>query len=175
MHETHQQYLHAVRQLASARFQMPRLHSAHCEDHWERVRQYGYYLASKTEGADSLVVELFGLLHDCCRANEHRDPEHGPLAAQFCQSINDEHLHLPEQSLKLLKLACRDHDCGYTVDNPTIGCCWDSDRLDLDRVGAAVDHTLLSTVVGKKLSLLRPLERQKLAKSLDEFRFKPRS
>ncbi|MBB6018173.1 hypothetical protein HNQ04_003450 [Deinococcus radiopugnans ATCC 19172] len=31
--------------------------------------------------------------------------------------------------------ACKHHASGQTTDEPTLGACWDADRLDLPRVG----------------------------------------
>lgn len=39
---------------------------------------------------------------------------------------------------------------GLTTTNPTIGCCWDADRLDLGRVGIEPDPELMSTDAGRK-------------------------
>ena len=38
-----------------------------------------------------------------------------------------------------------EHTDGTISDDPTIGCCWDADRLDLPRVGMQPDPALLST------------------------------
>ncbi len=45
--------------------------------HWARVLENGLRLAEET-GAAIEVVQLFAVLHDCRRVNEHDDPEHGP-------------------------------------------------------------------------------------------------
>jgi hypothetical protein len=49
---------------------------------------------------------------------------------------------------------------GGISNNPTVGTCWDADRLDLDRVGISVDASYMSTEEGRKLSSLRPRDRQ---------------
>jgi hypothetical protein len=41
------------------------------------------------------------------------------------------------------------HSDGLVTDDPTIGCCWDADRLDLWRVGAPPVPALLSTEAAK--------------------------
>lgn len=139
------------------RLELPR--SAHGPDHWERVRQYGELLCTET-GGDPLVVRLFALLHDSQRERESTDPEHGPRAAEFALTLN---LGLDDLQLKRLTLACRDHDRGYTSGDATIGTCWDSDRLDLDRVLVQCQEQYMSTDFGRRLALLRPHARQKLA------------
>jgi hypothetical protein len=45
--------------------------------------------------------------------------------------------------------------------NPTIGCCWDADRLDLSRVGIEPDTELMSTDAGRRWG--RPLTAASLA------------
>jgi hypothetical protein len=37
------------------------------------------------------------------------------------------------------------------TDDPTVGACWDADRLDLPRVGVTVDPRLLSTAAARNL------------------------
>jgi hypothetical protein len=49
----------------------------------------------------------------------------------------------PEQ-LRLLRRACATHTHGITSDDPTIGVCWDADRLDLRRFGYAIDVKRIS-------------------------------
>ncbi|MCA9790206.1 MAG: hypothetical protein KC910_00365 [Candidatus Eremiobacteraeota bacterium] len=48
--------------------------------------------------------------------------------------------------------------------DPTIATCWDSDRLDLDRVGVDPDPAFLSTAAARKLAELTPTERRRLAR-----------
>ena len=50
-----------------------------------------------------------------------------------------------------LRAALRGHDHGEISDDPTIGACWDADRLTLPRLGIKVDHELLSTPQAKAL------------------------
>lgn len=152
----------ALRRYVVEQFRLPIGRSAHAPDHWERVERYGLLLAAES-GADPLVVRLFALLHDSQRRDEVNDPEHGPRAAAFAAQLNETHLHLPPEQLKLLQLACRDHERGYTVLEPTVGTCWDSDRLDLDRVGYAIDEKYMSTAPGRRLGNLHAYKRQQLA------------
>lgn len=136
--------------------------TAHDQDHWQRVESYGLYLAAET-GADIEVVRLFAWIHDSQRENESYDPEHGPRAAAWARRNCGDRFHLTPEQLELLDLACRDHELGLTSDNVTIGVCWDSDRLDLDRVGKTPDPKYLSTEPGRKLALLRANDRRRLA------------
>lgn len=132
--------------------------SAHYVDHWDRVAGYGLYLGRLYE-ADLEVIELFALLHDSQRFEEGHDPEHGPRAALYASEICP--WLQPEQLMKLM-LACRDHDRGKVHEDPTIGCCWDADRLDLDRVLIDPDPKYMSTAEGKRLTLKRAWDRQKI-------------
>ncbi len=126
--------------------------SLHGSWHWENVERNALAIAAKTPGADALVCQLFALLHDCCRRDEHEDPDHGKRAATFVESPTNSHwLTLkPSQRAKLAE-ACRHHNDGLTSDDPTIGACWDADRLDLPRVGITPNPELLSTQAGKEL------------------------
>jgi hypothetical protein len=51
--------------------------------------------------------------------------------------------------------ACVRHTDGETTTDPTIGCCWDADCLDLDRVGIKPEAEYLSTMAGKVMLSLR--------------------
>jgi len=54
--------------------------------------------------------------------------------------------------MRLLDYAIRHHVDGDVSDDPTIGTCWDADRLDLGRVGIVPDERYMSTARGKELS-----------------------
>lgn len=117
----------------------------HGEGHWRCVTTSGLALAPET-GADATVVFLFGLLHDTRRENDAVDPEHGPRAAAFARELHGEGaLVLDTAQLELLCTAIERHTRGETSDEPTLGTCWDADRLHLPRCGIDVDARLLST------------------------------
>ena len=118
----------------------------HGERHWRTVGANGLWLAERTKGADAHVVLLFALLHDTMRENDMYDPGHGPRAAVFAEELHAEALLATrEEQLALLVEACRLHADGLTADDPTVGACWDADRLDLPRCGIQPDARLLST------------------------------
>ena len=126
------------------------LSGIHGPAHWLRVAQNGRALAALTPDADAEVVELFGLLHDSRRQNEHRDREHGQRAAGFAEDLAaDGLLRLETPRLRLLMRACARHEMGEGSDDPTIGCCWDSDRLDLARLGIRPRMALMSTAAAR--------------------------
>jgi uncharacterized protein len=58
---------------------------------------------------------------------------------------------LDDSSFELLYQACADHADGYISNDPTIGACWDADRLDLWRVGITPSPALFSTLIGRRL------------------------
>ena len=47
--------------------------------------------------------------------------------------------------LELLQHACFEHTNGQVSSDPTVGACWDADRLDLPRVGVTPNPALFST------------------------------
>lgn len=119
--------------------------------HWRRVHRFGLQISMERE-ADFEVVELFSYLHDSCRIDDGMDPHHGPRAAEFARSLQGLVMDLSAPRLDLLCLAIRDHSNGKVSSNATIQTCWDSDRLDLWRVGIRPDPRFLSKVGAKILS-----------------------
>lgn len=118
----------------------------HGERHWRTVGANGLWLAESVPEADTGVVLLFALLHDTMRENDARDPEHGPRAAAFAVALHEEGLlGVSEGQLELLRLACFEHADGTVSSDPTVGVCWDADRLDLPRVGITPRPDLFST------------------------------
>jgi uncharacterized protein len=130
------------------RYVLP-LESVHGVVHWARVLEYGRRLCGET-GANIEVVELFAVLHDSCRFNEHTDPEHGPRAAAFARRIRGRLFDLPEEEFHLLHQACAGHTHERTHPDITIQTCWDADRLDLGRVGITPDPHHLCTEAARR-------------------------
>lgn len=147
------QLITPVKAIAQEHFSM-HLGGIHGIKHWERVHENGVYLA-KHSGANLLVVRLFAYLHDCCRETDGSDREHGLRAAQFAKKLKDEgELKLEQADFDLLYYACEYHERGRVSDNPTIGTCWDSDRLDLGRVAIRPNPQLLSTARAKSKTVI---------------------
>ena len=140
--------LKKVRDHAREVFQCGR-YSLHGQTHWQRVEAIGLDLARQT-GADQAVVQLFSILHDCCRQDDGRDPQHGPRAADMLASLVGTLLTIDADRLCVLEQAIRYHADGQTSDDPTIGTCWDADRLDLGRTGKRPDEAYMSTEPGKR-------------------------
>ncbi len=124
----------------------------HGPSHWEKVEHNVIALVKKTKGADMLVCRLFAICHDCKRENEYSDPGHGQRAADFAIShLKEWGFDLNPKQTNTLYKAIQLHNDGQVSDNPTIGCCWDADRLDLFRVGIVPNVKLMSTEAGKSL------------------------
>ena len=118
----------------------------HGERHWQCVAHAGADLCREVPGADRLVVFYFALLHDAMRESDGTDPEHGRRAAALAGELATAGLlPLDEGQSALLELACELHAEGQVAKDPTLGTCWDADRLNLWRVGITVDPGLLST------------------------------
>jgi len=142
--------IHAVRDWALGQFKLGRS-SIHGFEHWDRVHRHGLTLAERTADADTIIVQLFAVLHDCRRRSEGYDPSHGPRAAAAATEIRNVLIHISDDRFNLLLAACRDHTDGHTTDNPTIGCCWDADLLDLTRVGIRPKRRYFSTEAARSM------------------------
>jgi uncharacterized protein len=119
----------------------------HGEEHWRCVTATGLSLGSATPDLDWSLVFCFGLLHDTRREYEAVDPVHGPRAVAFATELRMEGvLGLDDARFALLAEALRLHSAGEVSGDPTIGTCWDADRLHLPRVSIEPDPAFLSTV-----------------------------
>jgi uncharacterized protein len=124
----------------------------HGVKHWSRVRANGLALA-KITGANPVVVELFAFLHDSCRVNEGHDSSHGFRAGELATRLHGLYFRIDQFDLNLLIAACQGHTEVESHDDPTIGTCWDADRLDLWRVDITPDPDQLCTIAGKNRCL----------------------
>lgn len=125
----------------------------HGRNHWMKVRDNGLLLAENTPGADRTVIHLFALLHDYKRTNDGKDQAHGMHAATSISKIRNSLLEeLSDYQFFTLQEAIGYHNKPSISDNPTIGCCWDADRLDLPRVGINPDPQFLSTEKAKEIA-----------------------
>ena len=122
--------------------------------HWARVLENGLRLAEET-GANVQVVSLFAILHDSRRINEMTDPDHGPRAAEFAAELRGSVYDLDNREFRLLHKACHGHAHERTHPNVTIQTCWDSDRLDLGRVGIMPHPSRLCTEVAKRPEMIK--------------------
>ncbi|MBN2047740.1 MAG: hypothetical protein JW750_07860 [Anaerolineaceae bacterium] len=123
--------------------------------HWERVYINGQTLA-EMNGANRTVVSYFAILHDICRLDEWSDPQHGVRASYLIrETLQPKFLRLPEDDLELLCTACALHVDGLMDGDLTVRTCWDSDRLDLGRVGIIPDPARLATSAARSKGVLR--------------------
>lgn len=122
----------------------------HGEGHWKCVAWTGISLAHQTTHADAEIAFLFGLFHDSQRRDDGSDPDHGRRAAMLVQRMNDPFLSLSDARLSALVDACAGHVDGRVSGDPTIGVCWDADRLNLCRLGMVADHRYLSSAAAKR-------------------------
>jgi len=125
----------------------------HGLSHWARVLENGRRLAGLTE-ARVEVVELFALFHDSKRVNEAVDPGHGARGAAYAASLRGTLFDLSDTDFALLTEACVHHTDGRTDGDVTVRACWDSDRLDLGRIGVKPDPAYLGTDAAKTPELI---------------------
>ncbi|MDZ7676577.1 MAG: Sir2 family NAD-dependent protein deacetylase [Acidimicrobiales bacterium] len=116
----------------------------HGPRHWLTVAWIGARLAHDIPEIDPVVVTLFAMMHDCQRLHDGTDPDHGIRAARMAEALLADEGLLSESQLGSLVSACAGHSDGYTTGDPTVGACWDADRLDLWRIGASPHPSMLS-------------------------------
>jgi len=142
----------AVLAAAKKVFVLNQAGTLHGPGHWEQVERNAVKLAKRTPGCDLEVARLFAILHDCRRQNEGSDGMHGERAADFAQDLHDKGmLDIDLEQLAKLKYAMQFHNAGMVNHDPTIGVCWDADRLDLPRVGTRPVAEMLCTQAGKDI------------------------
>lgn len=124
--------------------------SIHGPSHWERVERFGLYLSQKS-GADQNVVRLFAIFHDCKRFNDAKDNKHGLRGANVAKLVRNKCFGLSDKLFDLLYEACENHTDILFHEDPTIGTCWDADRLDLRRIGRQPDVAYLNTGIAKTI------------------------
>jgi uncharacterized protein len=134
------------RLLAAVEERSPRFDSyIHGEQHWRAVAEVGLRLIADERKADRMVVFLFALFHDSMRVNEDTDPGHGQRGADLAAELHGRAFLLPPDKLELLVRACAEHTDAPFSDDPTLGVCFDADRLNLWRVGKTPSPKYLST------------------------------
>ena len=137
-----------IRQYVQAKWTLGALHGI---KHWDRVYENGQKLL--TPDTNPLVIGLFAYLHDSCRIDDGEDLYHGKRAAEWIETLRGTYLKdVSNEEIELLQEACRLHTTELRTGNPTIDVCFDSDRLDLWRVGIIPDPARLSTEKGKEIA-----------------------
>jgi uncharacterized protein len=129
----------------------------HGPSHWRAVGAVAAELAGAygrdADGPqpDRELLLLFALLHDAMREDDGRDLDHGPRAALLLDRLRDDGtLRLDDPRATVLAEALHDHTNGTLSDDPTIGTCWDADRLLIGRVGIVPDPRFCSTPEGRR-------------------------
>tara|TARA_R100000030_G_scaffold82759_2_gene65618 strand:+ start:684 stop:1148 length:465 start_codon:yes stop_codon:yes gene_type:complete len=125
----------------------------HGIQHYCNVSLAGLQLATHYD-LNPKLVRYFAYLHDSCRENEGTDPDHGPRAADYIESIK--HLiDLCTAERWMLQSACAMHTRAQPWDGHKYTlfekCAFDADRSDIGRVCFAVDPDYLFTEKGKEL------------------------
>ena len=143
-----QKIVEEIREFVHSQWTLGTLHGI---SHWDRVYENGQKLL--TPDVNPLVVGLFAYLHDSCRMNDWEDINHGKRAAKWIDTLRNTYLKdVSDEEIELLKEACRLHTIKHKTGNPTIDACFDSDRLDLWRVGIIPDPAKLATEKGKEIA-----------------------
>jgi len=84
------------------------------------------------------------------RFNDNHGPLHGPREAELARELHFEAFDLKDADMGLLGFACEEHTNGGISSDPTVGVCWDADRLNLWRVGKRPDPRFLSTEAARR-------------------------
>ena len=134
----------------------------HGEAHWRCVAATGLDARHRASTASIAgVVLCFGLLHDTRRENETYDPGHGPRAASFAASSAPR--GCSSSTIARFAVLARRSGCTRTArcrSDPTIGACWDADRLHLPRV---FDRARPDAVLDRTRRTVRPGSRRRRA------------
>lgn len=128
--------LNTIRSVIIDQFRLP-IGSIHGYQHWRRVEKNGLDIAKRYPTVNTSVIRLFSFLHDSQRVNEDYDPDHGKRASRYVRNLYTLGLlPLTKDEEKLLEYACCFHSKRHAQsEDITVLACWDSDRLDLTRVG----------------------------------------
>ena len=120
--------------------------------HWARVLENGLKL-SEVNGADKRIIILFALYHDSKRESDGFDPQHGKRGALFAKHFRNHLFQIEDHAFQKLTYACECHSDELMDNDVTIQTCWDSDRLDLGRVGIMPKKILLGRSVSDHLEI----------------------
>ena len=132
--------------------------------HWSRVYENGVKL-SVQKGVNSRVVQLFSIFHDSQRQNEHKDRHHGKRGAELAIQLR-EMIPLNDADFSLLTTACELHTNTLDHHDITVQACFDSDRLDLGRVGNHPLPELLCTPLAKQKETIESAYKRSLVHEL---------
>jgi uncharacterized protein len=123
----------------------------HGLDHWKNVERFGLILAKRT-GASLPVVRAFAYLHDISRFNDWVGLDHGKRAAKLVRQNSQIISFLTPRERARLLFAIEYHTDVKSSSDETVNTCWDSDRLDLTRIGIIPDPNLVASDDGYYLA-----------------------
>ncbi len=123
----------------------------HGAAHWGRVHNHARHLA-KFYDVNPKILFYFSFLHDVARESENSDLGHGERAVNLI-SNNGGAIWLGLTSIEYDELCHTmiQHSHKDAAGTITQQVCWDSDRLDLWRVGIMPDPSYLYTARAKAL------------------------
>jgi len=122
----------------------------HGPDHWARVERNGIFIGEQV-GADITVIRLFALFHDSKRKNDCIDPGHGKKGAENAKSLRNKLFEISDDQFNNFYNACGLHTRQIHTSDVTMGVCWDSDRLDLGRIGMQPSAKFMNTTIAKNI------------------------
>ncbi|HVU67396.1 MAG TPA: hypothetical protein VHD63_09725 [Ktedonobacteraceae bacterium] len=135
----------------------------HGEAHWQLVAQCGLRLSQRVANCDAWVVLLFAVFHDAMRCDDGDDWEHGQRASELVHQMAARHLRsLSRKQEDMLATACLLHNRRMPSAHPTIGTCFDADRLNYPRGGTSLDTSQLSTSAARDPHMIAWSARQLL-------------
>ena len=142
-------------QLAVPQFRLDLHHGIHGISHWARVWRNARELCEVLD-LDPTVPCLFSFLHDSQRYSDGRDEDHGPRAVQWLDRLfTQRKIDVRLSDFHLLCVAIDGHSRGETEAHPLVQVCWDSDRLDLGRVGTMPNPLYLCTEAAKRPQMIQ--------------------
>ena len=104
------------------------------------------------------------------RTTEHHCERHGTDAAKKLRMLRkdtDLLIELNDEQFQKLLRACSGHTVGLHDSDMTIGACWDSDRLDLNRVDIYPDANYIG-MKNKAELMLKKAQSDKIKSSLSK-------
>ena len=155
MRQRHDRIIRKALRAVRPQFRLDFADGIHGVAHWSRVWYHGRMLAAATD-VNPAILAWFAFLHDSQRHNDGFDPEHGRRAADFAVHLQRQAVinDLAPREFEQLCEAMRLHSDGHTVADAAIVACWDSDRLDLARVGIQPHPSRLCTDAARVPSVI---------------------
>ena len=128
----------------------------HGQHHWNRVYLNALMLSKHYNIENDHFFALFALFHDSCRENEYWDEIHGLRGGEYAKTFHHNGVDLEDEELHKLIFACANHtvtDLNHPYSKDImVQICWDSDRLDLGRIGIQPDPKYLFTSHAKNIA-----------------------